>query len=88
MSDASNPQTDREFMMEMKGELSRLSDVISRLDRTLIEIETDRLKSIDTKIFDIQTWRSQMDGVWKAVVAAGLILSIAAMIVAIVGALK
>ena len=77
MSDvsANEPQTDREFMMEIKGELKTLTQAIDRLGNVLDKIESKRIEPIEKRLDDIEEWQHSMNGTWKAIVAISLVVS-------------
>lgn len=82
---ANEPQTDREYMMQISGHLERLSGSIDRLGEVLDKIETKRIEPLEKRMDNIETWKSEIDGSWKV---AGVITGLLTVISLIIGVYK
>lgn len=80
---ANEPQTDREFMMEIKGDLKTLTQAIERLGTVLDKIESKRIEPIEKRLDHIEEWQHSMNGTWKAIVAISLMISTAGVLIQI-----
>lgn len=85
VTNAADPQTDRELILKFGGQLERLSDTISRLDTTLKDIEETKLKALNDRLISIEKWQNEINGIWKAVIifsgAASILISLIALLV-------
>ena len=77
---AADPKTDRELLLQLSGQMDRLSEAIDRLDDTLKEIENKKLVLFDRRLTAVEKWQYEANGIYKAVVIASGILSIVALI--------
>lgn len=79
MSDATQPQNDRELLLSLNGKLTALADSIDRFSLVLKDLEERKIASMETRIKDIENWKQQINGGWKlalavwAIVTAGII---------------
>ena len=56
---ASNePQTDREFVIQMAGKIDRLNDNIERLSEVLESMESARITPLEARVKELESWRS------------------------------
>lgn len=72
------PITDREIMIEIKGELKSLSQAIERFSNALTEIEDKKIAYIQRDLDDIKVWRQQITGGWKLALAIWVVFTFAA----------
>lgn len=72
---ANEPQTDREFVIQMAGKIDRLNDNIERLSEVLEHMEIGRINPLENRVKDLESWRSEWKGSWRFVVAATMVLT-------------
>lgn len=85
---AADPQNDRELLLQLAGEVKRLSQSIDKLDRTLEEIENKKMTALEKKITDLDRWKNQEVGKWKALTIGIAILTLITLVLTIVNAAK
>jgi len=78
--DASVPQTDREFLIQLAGHMDKLSGSIDNLSEVVINQEVRRIAPIEDKVTKLEKWKAEMSGIWKTVIAISSILSILSLI--------
>lgn len=71
------PVTDREIMIEIKGELKSLSEAIDRFSKSLSEMEDKKIASIQREVDELKTWRQQITGGWKLALAIWVVFTFA-----------
>ena len=76
--DASAPQNDREYMIQINGNVERLTDRIADLTEAIKDMQQDEIKPIKLELSEVKLWQSRFNGTWKAVIAIGALLSILA----------
>ena len=62
---ANEPQTDREFLIKLDGQLENLAQSIDRFSKTLQELEEKKLAALDARLESLENWRFQVIGGWK-----------------------
>jgi len=62
---ANEPQTDREFLIKLDGQLENLAQSIDRFSRTLKELEEKKITALDVRLESLENWRFQVIGGWK-----------------------
>lgn len=80
------PKTDREFFITLGNSVDRLGEAITRLEKTLTDIEDRRLVNIESRLTTLENWKSKQLGIWAAVVGFATILSIASLLISILNA--
>jgi len=75
MSDATQPQNDRELLLSLNGKLSTLADSIDRFSLVLKDLEEKKIANLEKKITELQDWRQQINGGWKLAVVIWVILT-------------
>ena len=73
MANSRDPQTDREFLITLSGDINGLRKSIETLSNKIENFEEKKLVHVQNQIDDLNLWRSQWNGVWKF----WLILSVA-----------
>lgn len=73
---AADPQSDRELLLQLNGQIERLAETIRRLDKTLQEIEDKKLVGLENKIIDIKEWQKEISGFWKGIAAVSVIAAV------------
>lgn len=78
MANASEPQTDRELLLNLNnkvnsiqmvfdGKIDRLTDSINRLNDTFVELEEKRVGHLERRMDAFDEWRSELKGGWKII---------------------
>lgn len=75
MASAAEPQTDRELLLKLNGEIERLAESIRFFSKTLQEIEDKKIASIDKRVAEMEKIWSQVSGGWKFAVVIWAILT-------------
>lgn len=83
MDGADKPKSQREWMIRLNSNIERLSDIVTDLKDAVKDLETKKIASLETRMSEHEKWKNQMDGIWKAVIAFGALISIASMIVSL-----
>lgn len=65
MANASEPQTDRELLLKLNGEIEKLGIAIERFGDKLTEIEERKIGRIEEKLESLVKWQQQMAGAWR-----------------------
>jgi hypothetical protein len=73
--DASVPQTDRELLLKLNGEIEKLAFSITNFSQTLKEIEEKKIAGLDVRISAIEKVWTQFSGAWKFVLFIWTILT-------------
>jgi hypothetical protein len=79
MEDATKPQSDREMILMATAEMKSLRQSVDRLTQTFERFEETKIVSIESRLEELESWRSQLQGGWKlfllfwAIVTAGII---------------
>ena len=73
----SDPQNDREFMLKLDSTINHLTSVIAGLDDTLKSIKNKDLVELNKRTADLEIWKSELNGMWKMVIAIGVVSVIA-----------
>lgn len=81
--DVTQPQNDREFLIQLSAHMDKLSDSIDNLSTVVMNVEVKRIAPLEIRIAEFLKWKSEMNGVWKAVLALSVLLSITSFIIAI-----
>jgi len=68
MSNAGEPQNDREFLISLKGEFRRLSDTMDRLVKAVEYLEEKKMSEFDKRLELIEDWKQEIAGSWKTIV--------------------
>lgn len=85
---AADPQNDRELLLQLAGEVKRLSQSIDKLDKTLEEIENKKIAGLEKKLENLDKWKNQEVGKWKALTIIVAVLSVLSLILTIINAGK
>lgn len=88
MANLSEPQTDREWMMKIVGELKRFGEIIQTFGDKLESFELNEIKELKKEISMLKEWRSEWNGSWKLVIIIGITASLVLSIVTIITRLK
>ena len=67
-SKASDPKTDREWMIKLSGQIDSLSHSIDQLADKLVNIEEKKVVSIEKRLIAIENKIEQIKGGWKLLV--------------------
>ncbi len=84
MANASDPQTDREWLIKLGSDINRLSQAIEGFAQKLEVFEETKLKDFETRLKAIEKWQSEWGGVWKFIVIIGAVLGILAIVVKLI----
>jgi len=63
--DASQPQNDRELLLKLSSDFSKLSESINTLSTTLQRIEEKRIGGLEIRVDKIEKVWQQVSGAWK-----------------------
>ena len=80
MQEASNAQTDREWMMQINGNVGRLTDSVERLATIVEKLEERRLEPIEEDIVELKQWRSEFKGSYRTLNIIVIGLTIASLV--------
>lgn len=69
------PQTEREWIMELRGDMKSLTESINGLKSTLERIEIRRIEPLEKKVAIHDRWISKAEGAIKAVYIVGGIVA-------------
>lgn len=72
---ASDPQTDRELLLKLNGEIENLSKAINEFGRTLRDLEERRIGGLETRIEALETVWFKFQGGWKLAVVIWAIMT-------------
>lgn len=86
--DATQPQNDREFLIQLSGNMAKLSDSIDNLSSVVTNVEMKRIIPMEDKISVLEKWKAEMNGVWKTVIAISTVLSIISLVIVVITHLK
>lgn len=81
--DASQPQTDRELLLKLNGNVEVLAQAIEHFSMTLKEIDEKKLAAFENRLSAVEDWRLQLAGGWRIMVIIWTLFSaggVAAMI--------
>lgn len=73
------PQTDREWMIRLSGQIESLAESISKLGDKLVFIEEKKIAGMERRISEIESVWQQFKGGWKfalviwAIITAGIV---------------
>ena len=73
--DATQPQTDRELLLKLNGEIENLSKSIINFSNTLRDIEEKKIAILERRLDEFEKWRSQISGGWKVLVIIWIIVT-------------
>ncbi len=73
MSNLSEPQTDREWIMQVDSKVTASIDAIERLTIAIINLETISFKKLDDRVTVLENKESERSGIYKFII---LIISI------------
>ena len=68
MSNAGDPQNDREFLISMKGDIRRLADSVDRLVAAVEYLEEQKISALEKRIAELEGWKQEIAGSWKTIV--------------------
>lgn len=84
MSSTADPQTDREWMMQLSGDINGLRKSIETLAEKIEIFEEKKLLVIEDRIKTIDLWISGWGGVWKFILIGSAVLAALSVIISIV----
>jgi hypothetical protein len=64
---AAEPQTDRELLLQLNGDIKGLTASVERLNDILIDMRETEIKELHKKVYDLEKWKSELSGGWKLV---------------------
>ncbi len=73
--DATQPQTDRELLLKLNGNVEALSKSIDHFSDTLQYLEEKKLGSFDQRLSLLEDWRLQISGGVKVMIALWTIMA-------------
>lgn len=76
MENAKDPQTDREFLLQLDQQINNLSKSIDRFTDMLRNLEEKKIAALEKRVQDIESWRLQIMGGWRLMVVLWTILSL------------
>ncbi len=70
-----DPQTDREFLIRLDGQLNNLAESIDRFSNMLKTLEEKKITAIEQRLGSLEDWRFQIMGGWRVMVIIWTIAS-------------
>ena len=70
------PETDREFAIEMNGNIRALTAEIKHLAENIKVMDENRISPMETRLTILEKWQNNFDGGWKAVIVILTLLTI------------
>jgi len=71
------PETDREIFISLNGEVKQLRETIERFGTSLMTLENTKFANHEVRIASLERTEHERSGMWKLVLAIGILLSIA-----------
>jgi len=71
------PETDREVFISLNGEVKALRETIERFGLALMNLENTKFANHELRISSLEKTENERSGMWKLILAIGVILSIA-----------
>ena len=68
--------TDREVLIKLDSNVEQLKQSIDRLSNTFQNFEETKIKDIDIRVREMETWKSEFSGAYKVAIISALILGI------------
>jgi len=69
-------KTDREFAIEMNGNIKALTAEIKHLAEAINVMEENRISPMEKRLTLVEKWQNNFDGGWKAIIIILTIISI------------
>lgn len=76
--------TDREFMIEMNGNIKSLTTEIKHLADAIEILEENRIAPIEKRLTLVEKWQNNFDGGWKVAIVLVTILTIVSLTLGII----
>ena len=67
--DATQPQTDRELLLKLNGNVEVLAKAIDHFSETLKYLDEKKLTAVDNRVSLLEDWRLQISGGVKVMIA-------------------
>lgn len=81
MANATEPQSDREWLIKLSSQVERLSQAIEGFAKTLEEFEEKKLNELEKKVKELEKWQNEWSGVYKFLLIGLTILTIFSIII-------
>ncbi len=78
------PETDREFMIEMNGNIRSLTAEIRHLAENIKNMEENRITPVEKRLTIVEKWQNNFDGGWKVAIVLVTLLTIASLILGMI----
>lgn len=72
------PNTDREIMIRLDGNVNSLREAIERFAKALENLEETKIKEHELRLTKIEKWMAEWSGAYKIIAVAALVLGIIA----------
>lgn len=68
------PQTEREILMQLSGEVKYLTSTIKEFGESLKELEANKIVAIENQVRELTMWKAQFAAGWKVLVVITTII--------------
>lgn len=75
MADAAQPQSDRELLLKLNGNVEVLAKAIEHFSETLKYLDEKKLSAFDDRLVLVENWKLQIAAGWKLMVVLWTIAS-------------
>ena len=75
MADAAQPQSDRELLLKLNGNVEVLAKAIEHFSETLKYLDEKKLAAFDDRLVTVENWKLQIAAGWKLMVVLWTIAS-------------
>jgi len=72
---AADPQTDRELLLQLNGDLRGLREGVERLNEILIDMRDKDIKILQDKVSAFEKWKSEISGGWKLAIVIWTVIT-------------
>lgn len=81
MANATEPQSDREWLIRLSEQVARLSNAIEDFSDTLKDFEEKKIIELEKRVKDLEKWQNEWGGVYKFLLIGLTILTIFSIII-------
>lgn len=75
MENMTDPQSEREWLIRLSGQIDNLTRSIDGLGDKMVDIERTQIAALRKEIENLKVWKQQISGGWKAIVAVWVIIT-------------